>query len=64
MADGVTQVTGRRLPLNRKFARQLLAPAWTCSSAKAERVLGFRATRDVADSIRRSAHWYKEQGWL
>ncbi|MFY0565052.1 NAD-dependent epimerase/dehydratase family protein [Archangium lansingense] len=64
VADGVSQVTGRRLPLNRKFARQLLAPAWTCSSAKAERVLGFRATRDVADSLRRSAHWYKERGWL
>jgi nucleoside-diphosphate-sugar epimerase len=64
VADGVSRVTGRRLPLNRKFARQLLVPAWTCSSAKAERLLGFRATRDVADSIRRSAHWYKERGWL
>lgn len=64
VADGVTRVTGRRLPLNRKFARQLLVPAWTCSSAKAERVLGFRATRDVAGSIRRSAQWYKEHGWL
>ncbi|QRK13402.1 NAD-dependent epimerase/dehydratase family protein [Archangium violaceum] len=64
VADGVTRLTGRRLPLNRKFARQLLAPAWTCSSAKAERILGFRATRDVTDSIRRSAHWYKQRGWL
>jgi dihydroflavonol-4-reductase len=64
VADGVTRVTGRRLPLNRKFARQLLAPAWTCSSARAERLLGFRATRDVTDSIRRSARWYAEQGWL
>ncbi|WP_375773750.1 NAD-dependent epimerase/dehydratase family protein [Archangium gephyra] len=64
VADGVSRVTGRRLALNRKFARQLLVPAWTCSSAKAERLLGFRATRDVADSLRRSAHWYKEHGWL
>jgi nucleoside-diphosphate-sugar epimerase len=64
VADGVTRLTGRRLPLNRKFARQLLVPAWTCSSAKAERLLGFRATRDLGDSIRRSAHWYKEHGWL
>jgi dihydroflavonol-4-reductase len=64
MADGVTRLTGRRLPLNRKFARQLLVPAWTCSSAKAERLLGFRATRDLDDSIRRSARWYKEHGWL
>ena len=63
-ADMVTQVTGRKLPLNRKLARQLLAPAWTCSGAKAERLLGFRPKRDLADSIRRSARWYREQGWL
>jgi nucleoside-diphosphate-sugar epimerase len=63
-ADGVTRATGRRLPLNRKLARQLLAPAWTCSGAKAERLLGFRPRRDVADSIERSARWYREQGWL
>jgi nucleoside-diphosphate-sugar epimerase len=64
VADGVTHLTGRRLPLNRKFAQQLLAPGWTCSSDKAERLLGFRATRDPADAIRRGAHWYKEHGWL
>lgn len=63
-ADVVTQVTGRKLPLNRKLARQLLAPAWTCSGEKAERLLGFRPKREVADSIQRSARWYREQGWL
>ncbi|HYI02689.1 NAD-dependent epimerase/dehydratase family protein [Hyalangium sp.] len=63
-ADVITQATGRKLPLNRKLARQLLAPAWTCSGAKAERLLGFRPRRDLADSIRRSARWYREQGWL
>lgn len=64
LADGVTRLTGRSLPLNRKFARQLLAPAWTCSGAKAQRLLGFLAARDPADSIRRSARWYREHGWL
>jgi nucleoside-diphosphate-sugar epimerase len=63
-ADGVSRVTGRKLPLNRKLARQLLAPAWTCSGAKAARLLGFHPKRDLADSIRRSAEWYREQGWL
>ncbi len=63
-ADVVTRATGRKLPLNRKLARQLLAPAWTCSGAKAERLLGFQTRRDVVDSIRRSARWYREQGWL
>ncbi|AGC42990.1 hypothetical protein MYSTI_01658 [Myxococcus stipitatus DSM 14675] len=63
-ADGLSRVSGRKLPLNRKLARQLLAPAWTCSGAKAERLLGFRPRRDLEDSIRRSALWYVEHGWL
>jgi nucleoside-diphosphate-sugar epimerase len=63
-ADGVSRVTGRKLPLNRKLARQLLAPAWTCSGAKAERLLGFHPRRGLEDSIRRSAEWYRQQGWL
>ncbi|MCI0570201.1 MAG: NAD-dependent epimerase/dehydratase family protein [Myxococcaceae bacterium] len=63
-ADGVSRLTGRHLPLNRKLAQQLLAPAWTCSGDKAEQVLGFRARRDVAETVRRSATWYRAQGWL
>jgi nucleoside-diphosphate-sugar epimerase len=63
-ADVITQVTGRKLPLNRKLARQLLAPAWTCSGAKAERLLGFRPRREPEDSVRRSTRWYLEHGWL
>jgi nucleoside-diphosphate-sugar epimerase len=63
-ADGVARLTGRRLPLGRKLADQLLAPAWTCSGAKAERLLGLRPAWSPVDSIRRSARWYREQGWL
>ncbi|GHG69952.1 NAD-dependent epimerase/dehydratase family protein [Comamonas sp. JC664] len=63
-ADGVSRVTGRKLALNRKMARQLLAPAWTCSGAKAERLLGFQPRHDPVESIRRSALWYREKGWL
>ena len=63
-ADVVSRTTGRHLPLNRKLARQLLAPAWTCSADKAERLLGFRHTRGIAESIRRSAEWYRSRGWL
>lgn len=63
-ADVVSRATGKHLPLNRKLARQLLAPGWTCSSEKAERVLGFRSRRSIRDSIQRSADWYRAQGWL
>lgn len=63
-ADVASRVTGRHLPLNRKLARQLLAPAWTCSGEKAERMLGFRARRGLEESLRRSAAWYRKEGWL
>jgi nucleoside-diphosphate-sugar epimerase len=64
LADGVTRVTGRRLPLNRKLARQVLAPGWTCATDKAEALLGFHAGTTLADSVARSARFYREQGWL
>jgi nucleoside-diphosphate-sugar epimerase len=63
-ADVVTQVSGKKLPLNRKLARQLLAPAWTCSTEKAERRLGFVAQRSLRDSVAESTRWYLEHGWL
>ncbi|GEJ57855.1 NAD-dependent epimerase/dehydratase family protein [Anaeromyxobacter diazotrophicus] len=63
-ADAVTRLTGRRLPLNRKLVRQVLAPGWTCATGKAERVLGFTAGTALRDSVARSARDYRERGWL
>jgi len=64
VADLITDVTGRRLPLNRKLAAQVLAPGWRCSPAKARTRLGFEAHTPLAESIDRAARWYLEQGWV
>jgi nucleoside-diphosphate-sugar epimerase len=64
MADGFSTLTGRHLPLNRKLARQLLAPAWTCSGDKARERLGWVPRIDARTSIARSATWYQARGWL
>jgi dihydroflavonol-4-reductase len=64
LADVLSRVSGRKLPLNRKLARQLLAPGWTCSTEKATRRLGFTARRSVRESMKRSGEWYRQQGWL
>ena len=64
MADGFSRLTGRNLPLNRKLARQLLAPAWTCSGEKARARLGWVPRIDARTSIARSAAWYQARGWL
>jgi nucleoside-diphosphate-sugar epimerase len=63
-ADAVTNLTGRRLPLNSKLAAQVLAPGWQCDPGKARARLGFEATTSLADSIGRAARWYLEHGWL
>jgi nucleoside-diphosphate-sugar epimerase len=64
MADGFSRLTGKHLPLNRKLARQLLAPAWTCSGEKARARLGWVPRIDARTSIARSAAWYQARGWL
>lgn len=63
-ADVVSRITGRKLPLNRKLARQLLAPGWTCSGEKAERLLGWKASRPPQASVLQSARWYVQEGWI
>ncbi len=63
-ADAITDLTGKRLPLNRKRATQVLAPGWRCDPGKARARLGFEATTPLADSVGRAARWYLERGWL
>jgi nucleoside-diphosphate-sugar epimerase len=60
-ADAVSNTTGRRLPLNRKLARQVLAPGWTCDTDKAQRLLGFSARTPLSESVARAARYYRER---
>ncbi len=63
-ADALTLLTGRKLPMNRKLARQLLAPGWTCSIEKAQRLLGYQPKVPLAESVRRTVKGYRQAGWL
>ncbi|HEY7725532.1 MAG TPA: NAD-dependent epimerase/dehydratase family protein [Anaeromyxobacteraceae bacterium] len=63
-ADGLSRIVGRRLPLNRKLVTQLLAPGWTCETAKARRLLRFEARTPLSESVERAAAWYRERGLL
>jgi nucleoside-diphosphate-sugar epimerase len=64
VAEVVTMITGRRLPLNRKLAAQVLAPGWVCDPAKARERLGFEARTPLAESIARAVAWYRARNWL
>ncbi len=63
-AEVVGGAIGRRLPLNRKLAAQILAPGWVCDPSKARERLGFEASTPLSASIARAAAWYRERGWL
>jgi nucleoside-diphosphate-sugar epimerase len=63
-AEVVGGAIGKRLPLNRKLAAQILAPGWVCDPSKARERLGFEAATPLSVSIARAAAWYRERGWL
>jgi nucleoside-diphosphate-sugar epimerase len=64
LADAVTNATGRKLPLNRKLARQVLAEGWTCRVEKALETLGFEARTPLAESLAAAAASYRAAGLL
>ena len=59
-----SMLSGRTPPLNRDKLKEILVDAWTCSSAKAKRELGFQAKFQMREGFTRTAHWYRENGWL
>jgi nucleoside-diphosphate-sugar epimerase len=63
-AELVGRISGRSLPLNSDKVNELLAPAWVCSPAKAERELGFRASTPFEQGIRTTVEWYRRHGWI
>ncbi|HSM94389.1 MAG TPA: NAD-dependent epimerase/dehydratase family protein [Anaeromyxobacteraceae bacterium] len=64
LSEAFTRFGGRRLPLNRKLVRQILAPGWVCDPSKARERLGFLAQTPLADSLARAAAWYRAHGLL
>jgi nucleoside-diphosphate-sugar epimerase len=58
------RITSRPHYLNLDRARDLTAGHWICSSEKAHRDLGFVCAAPLEDSIRQTADWYREHGWL
>lgn len=57
-------LVGRSSIFNRDKARELLAPGWLCETETARTVLGYEAGIPLAEGLRSTAQWYREQGWL
>ncbi|MBI2900937.1 MAG: NAD-dependent epimerase/dehydratase family protein [Planctomycetes bacterium] len=65
---GVAEDAGRfvgRVPMfNRDKAAEMTQPAWVCSAAKAERLLGWRARVPIREGLREMLEWYAREGLL
>jgi nucleoside-diphosphate-sugar epimerase len=57
-------VVGKQNPLPPDRLRDLLAPAWTCDTARAEAEWGFRAGIDLRSGIEETMAWYRKEGWV
>jgi nucleoside-diphosphate-sugar epimerase len=55
---------GRSVIFNRDKARELLAPGWLCDTEAARTDLGYEAKIGLAEGLRATAQWYRQQGWL
>ena len=45
-------------------AAEFLAPAWTCRPEALMRDTGWRPETDLDTGLRRTAQWYRKEGWL
>lgn len=64
VSEAAAATLGRSSIFNRDKARELLAPGWLCETESARADLNFEAGIPLADGLRSTAQWYREQGWL
>lgn len=60
----LSKIDGKPRLLNRQKAIMGAQVAWLCTSAAAQRDLGFSAKVNVRDGIERTFAWYRKNGWL
>ena len=63
-SQAVGRLRGRPSIFDADKARELLAPGWLCDTESARRSLGFEASIPLADGLRATAQWYRNEGWL
>jgi nucleoside-diphosphate-sugar epimerase len=60
----LARLVGRPSVLSSERAAEFLAPAWTCRTDALRRDAGWEAAIDLATGLKRTAAWYREEGWL
>jgi nucleoside-diphosphate-sugar epimerase len=60
----LAHLAGRATLLSVDKAAEFLAPAWTCRPDALTRDTGWHADTDLETGLRRTAAWYRTEGWL
>lgn len=61
-ATAASRVTGKAAILSLDKMMEIREPAWTCSSAKARRELGWTPRVSFIEGMTEAARWYRERG--
>ncbi|NLP11554.1 NAD-dependent epimerase/dehydratase family protein [bacterium] len=64
IARAMAQVTGKPALLNADKVREMVQPGWMCSNQSAKQELGFAPQYTLAQGVRQTGRWYRENGWL
>jgi len=64
LTGSLARLRGRATLLSAGKADELLAPAWTCSSAALEHATGWRAEVDLDEGLEETARAHRDAGWL
>lgn len=62
--EGLYKISGRPPLLNSDKISEAVQKYWICNSFKAMREIGFRANLSLENGIKKTAEWYRIQGWL
>ena len=60
----IAHAAGRATLLSADKAAEFLAPAWTCRADALTHDTGWRAETELDAGLRRTAAWYRAEGWL
>ncbi len=60
----IAHLAGRATPLSGNKCAEFLAPVWTGRPDALTRDAGWRAVTDLDTGLRRTAAWYRREGWL
>ena len=58
------KLTNKAVMLTRDKMNEIRQPHWVCSSAWAQRDLGWKPQIDLDHGIRQTAQWYRDQKWI